>query len=41
MGEKGIQIVVITGSVRPGNYTRMAAELVVDELKKQSTYLRS
>jgi FMN reductase len=36
MGEKGIHIVVITGSVRPGNYTRMAAELVVDELNKQS-----
>ncbi len=35
MGEKGIHVVVITGSVRPGNYTRMAANIVVDELKKQ------
>ncbi len=32
---KGIRIVVITGSVRPGNYTAMAARLVVDELEKQ------
>jgi chromate reductase len=31
----GIRIVVIKGSVRPGNYTSMAAALVVDELKKQ------
>jgi chromate reductase len=30
-----IQIVVINGSVRPGNYTGMASALVVDELKKQ------
>src|SRR5215467_1396069 len=30
----GIRIVVIIGSVRPGNYTTMAANLVVDELKK-------
>lgn len=30
-----IRIVVILGSVRPGNYTRMAAALVADELKKQ------
>ena len=35
MAEKdAIQIVVITGSVRPGNATSMAAALVVDELKK-------
>ena len=31
----GIRIVVIKGSVRPGNYTSMASALVVDELKKQ------
>ncbi len=31
---KGIRIVVINGSVRPGNYTSMASALVVDELKK-------
>lgn len=30
----GIRIVVIKGSVRPGNYTSMATALVVDELKK-------
>jgi chromate reductase, NAD(P)H dehydrogenase (quinone) len=35
MSSEGIRIVVITGSVRPGNYTSMAAALVVDELKKQ------
>jgi chromate reductase len=35
MAAKGIQIVVITGSVRPHNYTRMAADLVLDELRKQ------
>jgi chromate reductase len=29
-----IHIVIITGSVRPGNYTNMAAALVLDELKK-------
>ena len=29
-----IQIVIITGSVRPGNYTNMAAALVLDEFKK-------
>jgi FMN reductase len=29
-----IHIAVITGSVRPGNYTNMAATLVVDELRK-------
>jgi len=31
-----IRIVVINGSVRPGNYTAMASRLVVDELRKQS-----
>ena len=30
----GIRIVVINGSVRPGNYTSMASALVVDELRK-------
>ena len=30
----GIRIVVITGSVRPGNYTAMATALVLDELHK-------
>src|SRR5438105_440510 len=29
-----IRIVVINGSVRPGNYTNMASALVVDELRK-------
>lgn len=29
-----IKILVINGSVRPGNYTSMASALVVDELKK-------
>jgi len=31
---KPIRIVVINGSVRPGNYTSMASALVVDELRK-------
>jgi len=30
----GIRIVVLNGSVRPGNYTRMAFALVVEELRK-------
>lgn len=34
MKPDGIRIVVIKGSVRPGNYTGMAAALVVDELEK-------
>jgi NAD(P)H-dependent FMN reductase len=34
MTDQGIKIVVINGSVRPGNYTGMASALVVDELKK-------
>ena len=29
-----IHIMIITGSVRPGNYTNMVAALVLDELKK-------
>lgn len=33
-GEKPIKILVINGSVRPGNYTSMASTLVVDELEK-------
>ena len=36
MGEKGIQIVMITGSVRPDNYTSKAAALVVDEFRRSS-----
>jgi len=32
---EGIRIAVIIGSVRPGNYTSMAAALVLDELGKQ------
>lgn len=32
----GISIVVMNGSVRPGNYTAMASALVVDELKKHA-----
>src|SRR5579863_585516 len=31
---KPIRIVLINGSVRPGNYTSMASGLVVDELRK-------
>ncbi len=31
---KGPRIVVINGSVRPGNYTSMASALVVDEFRK-------
>lgn len=34
MKPDGIRIVVIKGSVRPGNYTSMAAALVADELEK-------
>ncbi len=34
MSDKPIRIVLISGSVRPNNYTNMAAALVVDELKK-------
>ena len=32
--ENGPRIVVINGSVRPGNYTSMASALVVDEFRK-------
>ena len=32
--EPTIRIVVLNGSVRPGNYTQMASALVVDELRK-------
>lgn len=32
--DHGIRIVLINGSVRPGNYTSMASALVVDELRK-------
>lgn len=35
MQSNGPRIVVINGSVRPGNYTRMASSLVLDELRKQ------
>lgn len=31
----GIRIVAISGSVRPGNYTGMALDLVIDELRNQ------
>ncbi len=33
---KGINIVVMNGSVRPGNYTAKASALVLDELKKHA-----
>ena len=29
-----IRIVVINGSVRPGNYTKMASALAIDELRQ-------
>lgn len=32
----GIRIVIINGSVRPGNYTNIASALVLDELKKHT-----
>jgi chromate reductase len=35
MDSDSIRIVLINGSVRPGNYTAMASALVVDELRKQ------
>jgi NAD(P)H-dependent FMN reductase len=35
MKQTGIRILVINGSVRPGNYTGKAAALVVDELRKR------
>ena len=36
MSDGPIRIVVIKGSVRPGNYTSMAAALVIDELGKNA-----
>lgn len=33
-GQAGIRIAVITGSVRPGNQTSMAAAIVMDELER-------
>ena len=36
MSNRNIKIVAILGSVRPNNYTAMALDLVLDELKKQS-----
>ena len=36
MAQKRIQIVAILGSVRPNNYTAMALNIVLDELRKQS-----
>ena len=33
--DRGIHVVVILGSVRPGNFTAKAARLVVDELGKK------
>src|SRR5881394_4469647 len=32
--EKPIRILVLNGSIRPGNYTAMASALVIDELRK-------
>jgi chromate reductase len=34
--QTGIRVVVIQGSVRPGNFTAKAAALVVDELRKEN-----
>ena len=39
MNETGIRVAVILGSVRPGNYTRMAAGLVVDELRARDIHV--
>ena len=36
MSDRNIKIVAILGSVRPNNYTAMALDLVLDELKKHS-----
>lgn len=35
MIDSDIRIAVLTGSVRPGNYTSMAAALVIDELRSE------
>ena len=39
VNESGIRVAVILGSVRPGNYTRMAAGLVVDELRSRDVHV--
>ena len=39
MNENGIRIAVLLGSVRPGNYTRRAAALVVDELTQRGVHV--
>jgi len=39
VNETGIRVAVILGSVRPGNYTRMAAGLVVDELRARDIHV--
>jgi FMN reductase len=39
MTETGIRVAVILGSVRPGNYTKMAAGLVVDELRSRDVHV--
>ena len=33
--DNGLRIAVIKGSVRPGNYTGMAVDLVVEELREK------
>ena len=37
MADRSIKIVAIKGSVRPNNYTAMALDLALDELKKHSS----
>jgi FMN reductase len=39
MNETGIRIAVLLGSVRPDNYTRKAAALVVDELRGRGVHV--
>lgn len=39
MSETGIRIAVLLGSVRPDNYTRRAAALVVDELQNRGVHV--
>jgi chromate reductase, NAD(P)H dehydrogenase (quinone) len=39
MIEDGIRVAVLLGSVRPGNYTRAAAALVVDELRGKGVHV--
>jgi NAD(P)H-dependent FMN reductase len=36
MADRSIKIVAIKGSVRPNNYTGMALDLALDELKNQN-----